>query len=303
MHWNLFLCLQEAVPSSIPSEKPKDEKSKPKENPEEKKKWAIPVDITSPCDDFYKRIPNPAFKVGITLIIQLGYNMVKGLFVPLFIYCSSLTVFVVTAFLCKWWITYINLLLFLSSLAQWWFMLLLNSCYLFQHICYYCFNNLHKSLFTQLTLLSRVLHLCPIYRYVTESLCKNLFLWASGNNWSDSLPSSSPVAVWVGCFPKTGCAEAGSSRLCVCSCTHVSWQNSGGRVRHRSLPEAHDTVCICWYELIASVLTMRVGVQLCSKLNTLLKNVEDSLVFDSGDDRYKLKPWSHYFTVFILITV
>uniref|UniRef100_A0A3Q3J8R8 SKI2 homolog, superkiller viralicidic activity 2-like n=1 Tax=Monopterus albus TaxID=43700 RepID=A0A3Q3J8R8_MONAL len=32
------------------------------ENPEIKKKWAIPVDITSPCDDFYKRIPNPAFK-------------------------------------------------------------------------------------------------------------------------------------------------------------------------------------------------------------------------------------------------
>uniref|UniRef100_A0A672Z928 SKI2 homolog, superkiller viralicidic activity 2-like n=1 Tax=Sphaeramia orbicularis TaxID=375764 RepID=A0A672Z928_9TELE len=29
---------------------------------EENKKWAIPVDITSPCDDFYKRIPNPAFK-------------------------------------------------------------------------------------------------------------------------------------------------------------------------------------------------------------------------------------------------
>ncbi|KAI1902399.1 hypothetical protein AGOR_G00044360 [Albula goreensis] len=28
----------------------------------EKKKWAVPVDITSPCDDFYKRIPEPAFK-------------------------------------------------------------------------------------------------------------------------------------------------------------------------------------------------------------------------------------------------
>uniref|UniRef100_A0A8C7X5P6 SKI2 subunit of superkiller complex n=1 Tax=Oryzias sinensis TaxID=183150 RepID=A0A8C7X5P6_9TELE len=35
---------------------------KPTESPEEKKKWAIPVDITFPCDDFYKRIPNPAFK-------------------------------------------------------------------------------------------------------------------------------------------------------------------------------------------------------------------------------------------------
>uniref|UniRef100_A0A3B3VUC6 SKI2 subunit of superkiller complex n=1 Tax=Poecilia latipinna TaxID=48699 RepID=A0A3B3VUC6_9TELE len=40
----------------------KTDKSKPKENPEEKKKWAVPVDILSPCEDFYKRIPNPAFK-------------------------------------------------------------------------------------------------------------------------------------------------------------------------------------------------------------------------------------------------
>uniref|UniRef100_A0A3B4YMI3 SKI2 subunit of superkiller complex n=1 Tax=Seriola lalandi dorsalis TaxID=1841481 RepID=A0A3B4YMI3_SERLL len=57
-----FLCLQDAVSSSTPTEKGTDEKSKPKENPEDKKKWAIPVNITSPCDDFYKRIPNPAFK-------------------------------------------------------------------------------------------------------------------------------------------------------------------------------------------------------------------------------------------------
>uniref|UniRef100_A0A674CQ55 SKI2 subunit of superkiller complex n=1 Tax=Salmo trutta TaxID=8032 RepID=A0A674CQ55_SALTR len=34
---------------------------------EEKKRWAIPVDITSPCDDFYKRIPNPAFKYPFEL--------------------------------------------------------------------------------------------------------------------------------------------------------------------------------------------------------------------------------------------
>uniref|UniRef100_A0A8C5N3B0 SKI2 homolog, superkiller viralicidic activity 2-like n=1 Tax=Gouania willdenowi TaxID=441366 RepID=A0A8C5N3B0_GOUWI len=40
----------------------KADQSKPKESPEDKKKWAIPVDITSPCEDFYKRIPNPAFK-------------------------------------------------------------------------------------------------------------------------------------------------------------------------------------------------------------------------------------------------
>uniref|UniRef100_A0A4W5N1P3 SKI2 subunit of superkiller complex n=1 Tax=Hucho hucho TaxID=62062 RepID=A0A4W5N1P3_9TELE len=31
------------------------------------KRWAIPVDITSPCDDFYKRIPNPAFKYPFEL--------------------------------------------------------------------------------------------------------------------------------------------------------------------------------------------------------------------------------------------
>uniref|UniRef100_A0A8C2F7K1 SKI2 homolog, superkiller viralicidic activity 2-like n=1 Tax=Cyprinus carpio TaxID=7962 RepID=A0A8C2F7K1_CYPCA len=31
------------------------------------KKWAVPVDITSPCDDFYKRIPDPAFKYPFEL--------------------------------------------------------------------------------------------------------------------------------------------------------------------------------------------------------------------------------------------
>ncbi|MCJ8749580.1 hypothetical protein PDJAM_G00177810 [Pangasius djambal] len=36
---------------------------------EEKKerKWAMPVDITSPCEDFYKRIPDPAFKYPFEL--------------------------------------------------------------------------------------------------------------------------------------------------------------------------------------------------------------------------------------------
>lgn len=56
------LGIKDAVSSSAPPEKGKDEKSKPKENPEESKKWAIPVNITAPCDDFYKRVPNPAFK-------------------------------------------------------------------------------------------------------------------------------------------------------------------------------------------------------------------------------------------------
>lgn len=59
--------------SSALAGKGKEEKSKPNENPEENKKWAIPVDISSPCDDFYKRIPNPAFKVGSPLILQLAW--------------------------------------------------------------------------------------------------------------------------------------------------------------------------------------------------------------------------------------
>ncbi|KAG8005225.1 Helicase SKI2W, partial [Nibea albiflora] len=56
------LGIKDAVSSSSPPEKEKEEKSKAEKNPEENKKWAIPVNITSPCDDFYKRIPNPAFK-------------------------------------------------------------------------------------------------------------------------------------------------------------------------------------------------------------------------------------------------
>uniref|UniRef100_A0A3Q1G5P9 SKI2 subunit of superkiller complex n=1 Tax=Acanthochromis polyacanthus TaxID=80966 RepID=A0A3Q1G5P9_9TELE len=56
------LGIKDAVSSSTRVEKGKEEKSKPKENPEENQKWAIPVDVTSPCEDFYKRIPNPAFK-------------------------------------------------------------------------------------------------------------------------------------------------------------------------------------------------------------------------------------------------
>ncbi|XP_047460364.1 helicase SKI2W [Mugil cephalus] len=56
------LGIKDAVSSPSPAEKGKDEKSTPKEKPVENKKWAIPVDIASPCDDFYKRVPNPAFK-------------------------------------------------------------------------------------------------------------------------------------------------------------------------------------------------------------------------------------------------
>ena len=67
---------------SSPPEAGKEEKSKPSENPEEKKKWAIPVNITSPCDDFYKRIPNPAFKVMTAVVIALP-EAITSFFNPL----------------------------------------------------------------------------------------------------------------------------------------------------------------------------------------------------------------------------
>ncbi|KAK7124809.1 hypothetical protein R3I94_019012 [Phoxinus phoxinus] len=45
-----------------------EQKKKPQEGDKgDNKKWAIPVDVTSPCDDFYKRIPNPAFKYPFEL--------------------------------------------------------------------------------------------------------------------------------------------------------------------------------------------------------------------------------------------
>ncbi|XP_051727638.1 helicase SKI2W [Ctenopharyngodon idella] len=45
-----------------------EQKKKPKdEDKGDNKKWAIPVDITSPCEDFYKRIPDPAFKYPFEL--------------------------------------------------------------------------------------------------------------------------------------------------------------------------------------------------------------------------------------------
>ncbi|XP_061127813.1 superkiller complex protein 2-like [Syngnathus typhle] len=53
------LGIQDASSSSSRSGKGKSNQS---EKPEETKKWAIPVDISSPCADFHKRIPHPAFK-------------------------------------------------------------------------------------------------------------------------------------------------------------------------------------------------------------------------------------------------
>ncbi|XP_010898478.1 helicase SKI2W [Esox lucius] len=56
-----------STPATTSADKKDGKTSKPVEGQEEKKRWAIPVDITSPCDDFYKRIPNPAFKYPFEL--------------------------------------------------------------------------------------------------------------------------------------------------------------------------------------------------------------------------------------------
>ncbi|CAB1351333.1 unnamed protein product [Coregonus sp. 'balchen'] len=56
-----------STPGITSTEKKDGGTTKPGEGQEEKKRWAIPVDITSPCGDFYKRIPNPAFKYPFEL--------------------------------------------------------------------------------------------------------------------------------------------------------------------------------------------------------------------------------------------
>lgn len=56
--------MQDAVLSSSQAEIKREDETKEKKKSEETKTWAIPVNITSPCDDFYKRIPNPAFQVS-----------------------------------------------------------------------------------------------------------------------------------------------------------------------------------------------------------------------------------------------
>uniref|UniRef100_A0A674CQN9 SKI2 subunit of superkiller complex n=1 Tax=Salmo trutta TaxID=8032 RepID=A0A674CQN9_SALTR len=56
-----------STPGTTSTEKKDGGTTKPGKGHEEKKRWAIPVDITSPCDDFYKRIPNPAFKYPFEL--------------------------------------------------------------------------------------------------------------------------------------------------------------------------------------------------------------------------------------------
>uniref|UniRef100_A0A3Q2XYG0 SKI2 subunit of superkiller complex n=1 Tax=Hippocampus comes TaxID=109280 RepID=A0A3Q2XYG0_HIPCM len=58
----LSLYHQDAMSSSSPFSEGKKRNSLQNEKPEETKKWAIPVDISSPCENFHKRIPHPAFK-------------------------------------------------------------------------------------------------------------------------------------------------------------------------------------------------------------------------------------------------
>ncbi|XP_031644401.1 helicase SKI2W-like isoform X2 [Oncorhynchus kisutch] len=56
-----------STPGTTSTEKKDGGTTKPTGDQEEKKRWAIPINITSPCDDFYKRIPNPAFKYPFEL--------------------------------------------------------------------------------------------------------------------------------------------------------------------------------------------------------------------------------------------
>ncbi|KAI4880050.1 hypothetical protein NFI96_019916 [Prochilodus magdalenae] len=63
------LGIKDTLPSPAPPEASAADKTEKKKVKVEKKekKWAMPVDITFPCDDFYKRIPDPAFKYPFEL--------------------------------------------------------------------------------------------------------------------------------------------------------------------------------------------------------------------------------------------
>lgn len=90
---------------------------------------------------------------------------------------------------------------------------------------------------------------------------------------------SAPVAIRAGCFPETGHTEAGGSRLCVCSRAHISRQNSGGRIRHRPLPETHDEVRICRRSSISSALSVGPG----AASQTHFQFEDSSLSFQVGN--------------------
>ena len=61
----LLVLVSQGPVSSSPPPATAAGKKEVKGEEEDTKKWAVPVDITSPCEDFYKRIPDPAFKVPI----------------------------------------------------------------------------------------------------------------------------------------------------------------------------------------------------------------------------------------------
>lgn len=61
------LVISTSQPSANTVGGPEQKKKTQAEGKGENKKWAIPVDISSPCDDFYKRIPDPAFKYPFEL--------------------------------------------------------------------------------------------------------------------------------------------------------------------------------------------------------------------------------------------
>ncbi|KAF4080592.1 hypothetical protein AMELA_G00173120 [Ameiurus melas] len=65
------LGIKDTLPSPVPAAASSPSKTDGgiQKSREEKKerKWAVPVDIKSPCEDFYKRIPDPAFKYPFEL--------------------------------------------------------------------------------------------------------------------------------------------------------------------------------------------------------------------------------------------
>ncbi|XP_062865811.1 helicase SKI2W [Trichomycterus rosablanca] len=64
------LGIKDTVPvtaSAAASAPGKPDEGTKRSHEEKERKWAVPVNITAPCDDFYKRIPDPAFKYPFEL--------------------------------------------------------------------------------------------------------------------------------------------------------------------------------------------------------------------------------------------
>lgn len=52
------------------------------------------------------------------------------------------------------------------------------------------------------------------------------------------------VAFWAGCFSKAGDSSPRTTWVCVCSCTHIGWQNCCSRICHCPFCQAHDKVSL-----------------------------------------------------------